>query len=145
MARFLIHRKDWRDMYDFLSEPYSYCLITNTAQQTLVLVVKLTDDEVFYKMILHDIHQWKFYFENSPVRFDHVDGMLEHGHKHGLICGGGGESVMFKLGRPVYNRVMTLQYLAGRALKKIENRIDLTFPNVPLYVVDRMRRQTPYF
>ena len=138
----VMHSGSWIVVRDSLSEPGSYCLYRNL-HQTWVLVVKIDPNVIWTRSILRSIPGNRFGFVGLALKFDNLASLLEHGHRFGFVVDG--VEGVIHLRRPLYKRVLSLQYLAGKVLKGVEDRLDLTYPNVPLHVVQRMRDQSPYF
>ena len=106
-------------------------------------MVKIDPNIIWARSILRSIPGHRFGFEGLALKFDKLAGLLEHDHCFGFVVDGVEGAIHLR--RPVYKRVLSLQYLAAKVLKGVEDRLDLTYPNVPLYVVQRMRDQSPYF
>ena len=78
MALALLHRGSWKQAFDFLSEPGSFCLYGENHE--LWLVVYLKKEEIFLKKILK--YAWRFYLDGKADTFRCIDELLDYYIKH---------------------------------------------------------------
>ena len=54
MLRHIIYLKEWKNCFDFLSEPFSFAVLLDFSTDELRLVVKLSPDRLFVRQIITD-------------------------------------------------------------------------------------------
>ena len=135
-------RRDLRtiDLFDFFKTPHAFCLIFKQDTQELKLGVFLDEGRIFVQFIVQDVLTNKFRLQFvDHLDFDTISDLIQHYMTHYIYDYQMGVVTRVRLGKPVYNKVMSLSYLAGVALKKHS-----VFP-LPPQVAEALRERPTFF
>ena len=98
-------------------------------------MVKLSPDRLFVRQIIRDPLSSRFRLEFNLSWFDDIESLVDFYHENYLYDWMGSTVTRLKLKRAVYNRVLSLQYLAGVAVKK--NHLSIPYPHFQNVVSSR--------
>ena len=122
----IVHFMRWKACFDFLSEPYSFVLLYKTNSQDLIMVVKMSPQQLFVREILKEANLYRL--QSEIARFQTTDMLVDFYHENFLYNWSGDVVTRFKLKRAVYNHVLSLQYLARLVLKR--NQISIPYAHL---------------
>ena len=128
MLSYIIYFQEWKNCFDFLSEPFSFAVLLDFSTEKLRLVIKLSPDRLFLRQIIRDPLSSHFRLEFNLSWFDDIESLVDFYHENYLYDWMSSTVTRLKLTRAVYNCVLSLQYLAGVALKK--NLLSIPYPHL---------------
>ena len=135
MLSYIIYLNEWKNCFDFLSEPFSSAVLLDFSTEELRLVVKLSPDRLFVRQIIRDPLTSHFQLEFNLSWFDNIELVVDFYHGNYLYDWIGSTVTRLKLMRAVYNQVLSLQYLAGVAVNK--NQLFIPNPHLQNVVSSR--------
>ena len=121
----ITHFWNAQDCCDFLSTPNSYMVLYDLSSHKIELVVKLDSVYLFVKEIVTVTNQFSL---NHITWFQSLEDLIDFYHENFIYDWSGSMVRRFKLDRPVYNKVCSLQHLAGVVVKK--NKIPIPHPDL---------------
>ena len=117
MSSCIVHVKDLKDCFDFLLEPLSFIVLFDLANEEISLVVKMGPDKLFTRKIVREtLGQYRL--ELNLTCFNSKEELLDFYHENYLYNWAGSTATRLKLKRAVYNRVLSLEYLARMVLRR---------------------------
>ena len=127
MLSCIVHAKELKDCFDFLSEPLSFIVLFDSVNQEISLVVKMDPDKLFTRQIVREtLGQYRL--ELNLTCFNSKEELLDFYHENYLYDWAGSTVTRLKLKRAVYNRVLSLEYLARVVLKR--NRMPIPYQHL---------------
>ena len=93
-------------------------MLLDFSTEELRLVVKLSPDRLFVRQNIRDPLSSHFQLEFNLSWFDDIESLVDFYHENYLYNWMGNTVMRLKLKRAVYDRVLSLLYLAGVAVKK---------------------------
>ena len=103
-------------------------MLFDQSHQELMLVVKLTPETLFMRQIVREPLSSRFRLEFNSNCFDTMDSLLDFYHENFLYDWTGSTLRRLKMKRAVYNRILSLQYFAGVALKR--KQLSIPYPHL---------------
>ena len=128
MLSHIVHAKELKDCFDFLSEPLSFIVLFDLANQEITLVVKMGPDKLFTRQIVRETPLNQYRLELNLTCFNSKEELLDFYHENYLYDWAGSTVTRLKLKRAVYNRVLPLEYLARVVLKR--NRMPIPYQHL---------------
>ena len=131
MLIYIVHVKDLKDCFDFLSEPLSFIVLLEGNKEEISLVVKMGPEKLFTRQIVREPLVNQFRLElNLTCLISSVEELVDFYHENYLYDWAGSTVTRLKLKRAVYNRVLTLEYLVRVALKR--NRMAIPYDHLQM-------------
>ena len=118
MSSYIVHVKELKDCFDFFSEPLSFIMLFDLVNQEISLVVKMGPEKLFTRQILRNPLANQYRLELNLTCFSSMEELVDFYHENYLYDWAGSTVTRLKLKRAVYNRVLTLEYLARVVLKR---------------------------
>ena len=128
MLSCIVHVKELKDCFDFLSEPFSFIVLFDPVNQEISLVVKMGPDKLFTRQIVRENLANQYRLELNLICFGTVEELVDFYHKNYLYDWAGSMVTRLKLKRAVYNRVLSLEYLARVVLRR--NRMAIPYQHL---------------
>ena len=128
MSSYLVHAKELKDCFDFLSEPLSFIVLLDSVNQEISLVIKMGPNKLFTRQIVRESPLNQYRLELNLTCFDSKDELLDFYHENYLYDWAGSTVTRLKLKRGVYNRMLPLEYLARVVLKR--NRMPIPYQHL---------------
>ena len=105
-------------------------MLLDQSNQEISLVVKMTPEKIFTRQIVREPVMNRYRLELNLTCFSSVEELLDFYHENYLYDWAGSTVTRLKLKRAVYNRVLTLAYLA-RVVLKI-NRLSIPYEHLQM-------------
>ena len=118
MSSYIVHGKDLKDCFDFLSYPLSFIVLFDAVNQEISLVVKMGPDKLFTRQIVRQSLGNQYRLELNLSLFGSIEELVDFYHENYLYDWTGSTVTRLKLKRAVYNRVLPLEYLARVVMKR---------------------------
>ena len=118
MSSYIVHDKELKDCFDFLSEPLSFLVLFNSVNQEISLVVKVSPDKLFTRQIVRENPMNQYRLELNLTCFTTIEELVDFYHENYLYDWASSTVTRFKLKRDVYNQVLSLEHLARVVLKR---------------------------
>ena len=119
MSSYIVHAKELKACFDFLSEPLSFIVLFDSVNQEISLVVKMGPDRLFTRQIVRETSRNQYRLELNLTCFATIEELVNFYHQNYLYAWAGSTVTRFKLKRAVYNQVLSLEHLARVVMKKI--------------------------
>ena len=128
MSSCIVHVKELKDCFDFLSEPFSFIVLFDPVNQEISLVVKMGPDKLFTRQIVRENLANQYRLELNLTCFATVEELVDFYHENYLYDWAGSTVTRFKLKRAVYNQVLSLEHLARVVMTR--NRIAIPYQHL---------------
>ena len=128
MSSYVVHSKDLKACFDFLSEPLYFIVLLDSVNQEISLVVKISPDKLFTRQIVKENLPNQYRLELNLTCFPSLEDLLDFYHQNYLYDWAGSTVTRLKLKRAVYNQVLSLEHLARVTLKK--NQMAIPYPHL---------------
>ena len=99
MSSYLVHAKELKECFDFLSEPLSFIVLLDSVNQEISLVVKISPDKLFTRQIVRESPLNQYRLELNLTCFDSKDELLDFYHENYLYDWAGSTVMRLKLKR----------------------------------------------
>ena len=128
MSSYIVHAKDLKDCFNFLSQPLSFTVLFDSANEEISLVVKMGPNKLFTRQIVRETLGNQYRLELNLTCFGTIEELVDFYHKNYLYDWAGSTVTRLKLKRAVYNRVLPLEHLARVVFKR--NRIAIPYQHL---------------
>ena len=128
MSSCIVHAKELKDCFDFLSEPLSFIVLLDPVNEEISLVVKMGPDKLFTRQIVRESVGNQYRLELNLTCFSSVEELVDFYHENYLYDWAGSTVTRLNLKRAVYNCVLSLEYLARVVLRR--NRMAIPYQHL---------------